>query len=121
MAVVALCLVACHAGDSGVVRRGTLTLRLAGAAGNEGALLVIVSGAPVTAVNGAAGYQVATNADGAGTHVMVVGPLVDGALATIDVPDVSLAAAYVATVEQVADRSVFTLVDPVRYRVTVGP
>ena len=52
---------------------------------------------------------------------MVMGNIAAGQLATISVPDVSRASAYVVTVEQVADRDSFGLLDPARYQVTVGP
>lgn len=115
-----LLLAACTSGDAGASRAGTLTLRLAGATGNDGAVLVIVSGGPVSSVDAPAGYQIATNVDGAGTHVMVMGNLMAGAIATINVPIASQESAYVATVVQVADRTSFALLDPVRYQVTVS-
>jgi hypothetical protein len=120
LACVSVLLAACAGGDTGVTRVGALTLRLAGGAGNDGAIVVIVSGGAVLSVDASAGYQVATNTDGTGTHVMVVGNLAAGAIATINVPDVSQAPAYVATVVQVADRTSFALLDPVRYQVTIG-
>jgi hypothetical protein len=52
---------------------------------------------------------------------MIVGSVTSGVLATLHVPDVSRASAYVVTVEQVADRDSFGLLDPARYQVTVGP
>jgi hypothetical protein len=115
-----LLLAACGSGDAAATRAGALTLRLVGASGNDGAVLVIVSGGPVSSVDAPAGYQIATNTDGAGTHVLVMGNLTAGAIATINVPDASLGATYVATVVQVADRTSFALLDPVRYQVTVG-
>lgn len=120
--LVGLCLLlaACAGTDTGASRAGVLTLRLAGATGNEGAVVVIVSGGTVSSVDAPASFQVAANTDGAGTHVMVVGNLAAGAIATITVPDVSLASAYVATVVQAADRTSFALLDPVRYQVTVS-
>lgn len=119
-AVMLLSLAACNSGDSTAGQAGTLTLRLTGASGNDGAMLMIISGGAVSAVGTPAGYQIATNTDGAGTHVMVVGNLTAGAIATIVVPDVSQASAYVATVVQVADRTSFALLDPVRYQVTIS-
>lgn len=115
-----LLVVACTNNDAGGSTAGALTLKLAGGTGNDGAVLVIVSGGPITSVDAPNGYEVATNASGAGTHVMVMGDLVNGVIATINVPDASRGAAYVATVVQVADRSSFALLDPVRYQVTVG-
>ncbi len=117
--VLLLC-VACSSGDSSAPSAGNLTLQFAGGTGNEGAVVVIVSGGPVSSVDSPAGYQVATNVDGSGTHIMVMGNLAAGVIATIAVPNPSLAAAYVVTVVQVADRTSFTLLDPARYQVIVG-
>jgi hypothetical protein len=115
----ALLVAACASSDAVKTGAGTLTLVLAGSTGSEGALVVVVSGGPVSSVGGPAGYQVATNVDGAGTHVMVLGNVVNGGIATLNVPDVSQASAYVATVVQVADRASFGLIDPSRYQVSI--
>jgi hypothetical protein len=119
LTVALLLVVACSSGDVASTRGGVLTLNLVGATGNDGAIVVIVSGGTVSSVGAPNGYQVATNVDGAGTHVMVVGNLTAGAIATIAVPDATAASAYVATVVQVADRTSFGLLDPVRYQVTI--
>lgn len=118
--VALLLCVACSSNDTGAPTAGALTLQFAGASGSDGGVLVIVSGGPVTSVDAPAGYEIATNADGEGTHIMVVGALASGTIATINVPDVSLASSYVATVVQVSDRASYALLDPVRYKVTVG-
>lgn len=115
-----LALAACTSSDAGPAGGGPLVLRLVGGAGNDGAVVVVVSGGPVSSVDVPAGYQIATNADGAGTHIMVMGNVADGVIAMINVPDASRASAYVATVVQVADRTSFALLDPARYQVTVG-
>ena len=113
-----LCVAACSANDT-APRPGNLTLSLPSSGDNDGAVVLVISGGPVTSVTPLQGSQAATNADGEGTHVMIVGNLTAGAIATIAVPDVSLAAAYVATVEQVSDRTTFALLDPVRYHVVI--
>ena len=74
---------------------------------NDGAIVLTVSGGPVTAVYALDGFQIASNADATGTHVMVTGTIGSGAVATIDVPDLSRASAYAVTVDQVADRTSF--------------
>ncbi|MGH7524384.1 MAG: hypothetical protein ACREK8_08765 [Gemmatimonadales bacterium] len=114
------CATACG-GTQESVEPGALTLTLTSGGPNDGAMVVLVSGGPVLSVDGAAGYQVAANADARGTHVMIVGNIASGALATLHVADVSRASAYVVTVEQVADRSSFALLDPVRDQVSIGP
>jgi hypothetical protein len=115
--VLVLC-AACSANDT-APQPGNLTLSLPSSGGNDGAVVLVISGGPVTLVTPLQGSQAATSADGEGTHVMIVGNLTAGAIATIAVPDVSRATAYVATVEQVSDRSTFALLDPVRYRVVI--
>lgn len=112
---------ACSADAGNAAQAGTLTLSLTAAGPNDGAIVVVVSGGSVVSVDAPAGYQIASNSDGGGTHVMIVGSVTSGVLATLHVPDVSRASAYVVTVEQVADRDSFGLLDPARYQVTVGP
>lgn len=112
---------ACRAGDSAVSPQpGTLTLTLTGGGSTDGAIVLTISGGAVTSVAGAAGYEVASNADVTGTHLMVVGNIANGKLATIEVPDISLAAGYVVSVSQVADRSSFALLDPGHYAVSIA-
>jgi hypothetical protein len=112
---------ACSADAGNAAQAGTLTLSLTAAGPNDGAIVVVVSGGSVVSVDAPAGYQIASNSDGRGTHVMIVGSVTSGVLATLHVPDVSRASAYVVTVEQVADRDSFGLLDPARYQVMVGP
>jgi hypothetical protein len=112
---------ACSADAGNAAQAGTLTLSLTAAGPNDGAIVVVVSGGSVVSVDAPAAYQIASNSDGRGTHVMIVGSVTSGVLATLHVPDVSRASAYVVTVEQVADRDSFGLLDPARYQVTVGP
>lgn len=100
---------------------GTLSLRLATPNANDGALVVVISGGPVSAVHATGGLEVAREVDGAGTHLLIVGDLVEGVLATIDIPDIAHANAYVAVVEQVADRTSFGLLDAAGYHLTLVP
>lgn len=122
IALAAIILLAGCATDAGnAVHSGTLTLSLVGGGTSDGALVIVVSGGAVTSVGAPASYQVASNADGEGTHIMVVGNLVAGPIATIVVPDLTRASAYVVTVMQAADRSSFALLDAARYHVTIAP
>ena len=114
-------LLVCATTDNGTPHAGTLSLTLTSGGTTDGAVVVIVSGGPVTSVAAPAAYQVASNADGEGTHIMVLGNIGSGVIATITVPDASQAGAYVATVVQVSDRGTFVLLDPVRYHVTLAP
>jgi len=116
-----LLLLACTSNENGAAHPGTLTLTLASGGSSDGALVVIVSGGPVTSVAAPANYQVASNADGEGTHLMVVGNITTGVVATLTVPDVTRASAYVATVIQASDRSSFGLLDAAHYRLTITP
>lgn len=113
--------VACGTNPGSAPQPGALTLGLVSGGTTDGAIVVLVSGGPVLSVDGAAGYQVASNTDARGTHVMIVGNLTVGTLATLHVADIARASAYVVTVEQVADRATFALLDPARDQVTVGP
>jgi hypothetical protein len=120
--LIAACLIAGCSTDQGPgSNAGTLTLALTAGGGGAGAIVLVVSGGPVTAVAAPAGYQVASNVDGEGTHIMVLGNVASGALATINVPDVTRASAYVASVVQVSDRNTFGLLDPGPYVVSVRP
>lgn len=122
MLLAALLLVAACANDTANrAQSGTLTLTLTAGGVNDGALVLIVSGAPITSVDAPAGYQIASNADGQGTHIMVMGNIATGVIATISVPDVARASAYAVTVVQAADRTSFSLLDAAHYHVTVSP
>jgi hypothetical protein len=112
---------ACSGDNANTPHAGSLTLTLASGGPSDGALLLLVSGGPITGVTSPAGYEIGSTTDARGTHIMVVGNVTAGAVGTITIPDVSRASAYVVTVEQVADRTSFGLLDPAAYRVTVGP
>jgi hypothetical protein len=109
---------ACHPEASSV---GTLTVSLSSPSTHDGALVLLIAGGPVTDVQPTSGYQVATTVDSVGTHLIFIGDLVAGQIATVQIPDISRSSQYLAVVEQVADRSEFTLLDPSRYRVTLQP
>ena len=116
-----LLLLGCSSHDAVSVHAGTLAVSLTTAGANDGAVVLVVSGAPVSSVAAAGGYDVTANTDGQGTHILVMGNVTAGAVAMINVPDLSLASTYVVTVEQVADRDNYGLLDPARYRASVGP
>jgi hypothetical protein len=119
LAIVTL-VAACGTDAGSSPQPGTLTLTLNSGGTSDGAVVVLVSGGPVISVDGPAEYQIASNSDAAGTHVMIVGNVASGVVATLHVADVSRASSYVVTVEQVADRNSFALLDPARDQVTVG-
>ena len=111
-------LAACHSTVPTTVP-GTLTVHLASAGSNGGAMVFVVSGGAVESVQAAGDYEVTSITDAAGVHLMVVGNLAAGALVRLQVPDVSRATDYVAVISQVADRTNFGLVDATGYRVTI--
>jgi hypothetical protein len=111
----------CAACDNGGAHSGTLAVNLVTAGANDGAIVLTISGGPVTAVHPPGGFQVASHANATGTHLMVTGAITAGTVALIDVPDLSRASAYAVTVDQVADRTSFALLDPAPYRATVVP
>ncbi|MES2125043.1 MAG: hypothetical protein V4503_10200 [Gemmatimonadota bacterium] len=112
-------LVACGGETTAPPTPGTIVLSLGSPGVNDGAIVVVVSGGPVNVVHPAGDLELARQSDGSGTHLMLVGDVAEGVLATIEVPDISRASAYVATVEQVADRTTFALLDPAPYHVTI--
>jgi len=120
MLVIVALVAACGTDTGSAPRPGNLTLTLVSGGTSDGAVVVLVSGGPVLSVDGPAQYQVASNTDASGTHIMIVGNISSGVLATLHVADVSRASGYVATVEQVADRNSFALLDAARDQVTVG-
>jgi hypothetical protein len=111
-------LTACHATVPTAVP-GTLTVQLVSAGTNDGALVLLVGGGPVTSIEAVGGYEVTSNTDAAGVHLMVVGNLATGALVRLHVPDISRANDYLAIITQVADRSNFGLLDGTGYGVTI--
>ena len=121
IAAMLLLITACSGNDAATSHAGTLAVTLTAAGTNDGAVVLVVSGGPILAVNAPTSYQVASNVDSAGTLIMIMGNVTAGQLVTLRVPDVTQSAAYVVTVEQVADRTSFGLLDPARYQVTVGP
>lgn len=118
---VVLVVAACGGDTATTPIPGTLSLRLHTPNSNDGALVVVVSGGPVNGVRPVGGLELARQSDGAGTHLMLVGDLAEGVVATVDIPDISRASAYVATLEQVADRTSFSLLDAAAYQVTITP
>lgn len=118
LAPLVMLLVACHSTVPTAVP-GTLTIHLASAGTNGGAMVLVVSGGAVDSVQAVGNYEVTSNTDGAGVHLMVVGNLAAGALVRLQVPDVSRASEYVAVISQIADRTNFGLVDATGYRVTI--
>ena len=89
-----------------VPHAGTLTLRLTTPHVDDGALTFTLSGPAInnaTAAN--ASLRLFTRGSGESTIVgVLVGDLANGAVVTLNVPDVTAAAGYTAQVLEVADR-----------------
>jgi hypothetical protein len=99
---------------------GDLTVAYGTQSANDGAVLMLITGGPVTSVTGAGPYQLASASVGVNaTRVVVTGNLAAGDLFRIRVPDVSLAGNYTARLEAVADRNTFALSDPGLYTTSV--
>ncbi|HEX6535671.1 MAG TPA: hypothetical protein VF041_13830 [Gemmatimonadaceae bacterium] len=108
LAALAAALVACARSvpsPTGVPEAGALDVVLDTPNGDDGALLVRVSGGPIDSVTSPAGYAVVAGADEGGTHrIIVQGDVVRGVIARVWVSDASRAASYTAAVEQAASR-----------------
>lgn len=98
---------------------GDLTLSLTTPNTSDGALLLHITGGPVTSVSGRGSLVVVGSQTASGYRVVVTGPLTNGDFATIHVPDVTQNSRYLVLVEQVADGTTFALLDPVQHRVAV--
>jgi len=99
---------------------GTLTVRLTTPNADDGAMTFQVSGAAIdsaTAVNQS--LRLFTRRDGGDVVGVVVGALANGAVITLQVPDVGEAARYRATVLEVADRQDALRASLVGYALTV--
>ena len=118
----ALGVVACGGGDGGGQNSGAGDLLVSYFQGGAepGALLLTISGGPVSDVKATGGQQVSFSSPFAGTtKVVVLGTLTNGDLLKITVPDVSRATSYTAHVDQAADKATFGLLEPGRYTLTV--
>ncbi len=105
IAVVALLSAACSdATTSAGTGAGTLVVRLTTPHADDGALLFSVSGPRIDSITVSAGsIRLFTRRGGDSIVAAVVGPLANGAVVHLHVPDVG-ATGYTATVMEVADR-----------------
>lgn len=102
---------------------GTLSIRLTTPRADDGAMTLEVSGAPIdnaTAIDGSL-RLFTRQADGARLVAAVVGALGNGAVVTLQVPDVGAAARYTARVLEVADRQNVLRTSLAGYTLTVAP
>jgi hypothetical protein len=108
---------------SGAPRPGTLTLRLTTPHADDGAMLFKVSGPPIdsaTAVNPSL-RLFTRRVDGSTIVGAVVGVVANGAVVTLQVPDVGAAAGYTARVLEVADRQNAVRASLTDYTLRVAP
>jgi hypothetical protein len=101
---------------------GVLTVSLATPnPGADGAILLTVSGpGTLTSVSAEPGLRVFSVALGATNNFAVTGPLTNGAILRIGVPDTRRASQYVATIQRIA-ASDYTLRGASGYSLTVAP
>ncbi len=107
-------------GGGGGATPGVLTLTLNTPNTGDGAVLFRVNGGPVDSVAGApmvldGSYNTVGNL----TRIVVAGPITDGIIAHLFVPDVGSVANYVVTMEQVAANSNFAQRSTAGYSITV--
>ena len=107
-------------GESSAPDPGALSVILETTTGPAvGAIVVTISGGPVIGVHGGANLDASHTTDGSGVHVLIVGDVGIGVVATLDVPDTRAADAYVVTIDQVASDSTFALLDPAPFRARI--
>lgn len=113
--------VACADNPTGSAGQGgTLTLRLTTPHSDDGALVFELSGAPVDSLTVSDGsLRLFTRRAGGSIIGAVVGPLANGAIVTLRVPDVR-GTGYTATVVEVADRQDALRASLVGYALTVS-
>jgi hypothetical protein len=82
------------------------TLQLTTPAGDDGAVIIGITGAPITAVTGTSGLQVArrTRTSDGKTFLLIRGQLTSGAVATLSISGLDSDKTLTATVEQVSAR-----------------
>lgn len=115
---------ACSDDPTGSVSRaGTVTLRLTTPHADDGAMTFEVSGPPIDSASAANGSLLLfTRRSGGSTMVgVVVGVVTEGAVVTLQVPDVDAAAGYTARVLEVADRQNTLRASPTGYALIVVP
>ena len=102
---------------------GTLKVKLTTPnAGSDGAILFTVTGPAVPLTTTAAtGLRLFAQPLAATNHFAVTGSLLSGTIMTIEVPDVSRASAYTATIQQVAATNYQLRPSLAGYTLTVSP
>ena len=125
--VLLLALAALSCGDGGTgpggntPLPGALQVTLDTPHADDGALLFLVQGAPVTTVSGGAGLTAyAHPVDSLTTRVVVLGAIADGPLIQLQVPDVNAVARYTVQFEQAAARESYAQRTAEGYGLTIA-
>ncbi len=108
LALAGVALTACGGGDHGGgndPQAGLLTVTLTNAASGPGAIMFTVTGGQIDAVTAGtyATYESALSMNS--RKILLTGNIVAGTLVHLEVPDISKASSYVATVNQVSARA----------------
>ena len=114
-----LALAGCGGTDPVPVTPGELAIQLTAPNTPPGAMVLTVSGGPISGLTPANGIEGALSTDADGTHLLLVGSLDGGVVAVLQIPDVALAPRYVIRIDQVADGTTFALLDAAQWRASL--
>lgn len=114
-----MALVGCGGTDPVPVTPGELAVQLTAPGSAPGAMVLTVTGGPISGVMPASGVQGALSTDAVGTHLLLVGSLDGGVVAVLQIPDAALATRYVVRIDQVADGTTFALLDPAQWNASL--
>lgn len=114
-----LMLAGCGTTDSVPVTPGELAVQVGATGTPPGAMLLTVSGGPITGVTVAPGLEGALSTNASGTHILLVGAINGGELGILHIPDRTLVTRYVVSIDQVADATTFALLDRVQWTATL--
>lgn len=110
-----LLLAGCGTTESVPVAPGELAVQLSATGTPPGAMLLTVSGGPITGITVASGLEGALSTNASGSHLLLVGSIGGGEVALLHIPDRSLVTRYVVSIDQVADGTTFALLDRVQW------
>lgn len=118
-------LASCGGGDDGgppPSQAGDLVISYFQGGPEVGAMLLTITGGVVQSVTARSGQTLtvsyATPAPGT-TKVIISGAIRTGDILNVRVPDVTLSTGYAVKVDQVADNSTFSLIDPALHTLTI--
>jgi hypothetical protein len=117
-AVLVTLLASCSGGSTGPTS-GNLDVQLSSPPGDDGAVLFTVTGGPIEMVEAVNGTVYSAEMAPNTTRVVVTGKLGSRSIARIRVADMSQAFRYSATINQVAVRPSYQLLEPGQYAITL--